>query len=206
MPTSSVQVGYRPLRIGFLVRQGWLEDVVEAARLNTLIWGGIRNPIISVGADSGGDVDRAIKAFRADVLHAVADDDGLRAVASRHPTLKWPRDVERRGAFQPVGDGELHAVDMRIIVSHYWEGIFRHGGESTVVWPNWSLDDPMLLSTAWRSANSGMWPGASPRSSPAAASTWPRTSRTRSRTRPAAGLPAGSFAQARASSASSRST
>ena len=51
MATTTLTLSYRPVRIGFLVREGHIEDIVEAAGINTLLWGGIYNPIIPVSND-----------------------------------------------------------------------------------------------------------------------------------------------------------
>ena len=50
MATTSLSVKYRPIKIGFLVRDGSIDDLVKAAGINTLLWGGIHNPIIPISA------------------------------------------------------------------------------------------------------------------------------------------------------------
>jgi hypothetical protein len=44
MATINISVKYRPIRIGFLVRDGEVKDVIRAAEIITLLWGGIYNP------------------------------------------------------------------------------------------------------------------------------------------------------------------
>jgi hypothetical protein len=44
MATANLQVGYRPIRVGMLVRRDSLDDVIEAARLNTMVWVGSATP------------------------------------------------------------------------------------------------------------------------------------------------------------------
>lgn len=52
MKTADFYVGYRPVRLGLLVRDNNLEDLMSAIELNTLLWGGIFNPIIPVGSNN----------------------------------------------------------------------------------------------------------------------------------------------------------
>ena len=52
MGSVEIRVTYRPIRIGFLVRDGQVEDVVAASKLAVLFWGGIYNPIIPVSQDA----------------------------------------------------------------------------------------------------------------------------------------------------------
>ncbi|MDX6450676.1 MAG: hypothetical protein QOH16_725 [Gaiellaceae bacterium] len=85
MPAATLIARYRPLRVGFLVRQGSAEDVRTAVKLATLIWGGIYDPIIPVPDDGSTDaVDELIDGFRVDGVFAVADVQVLNAVVHRH--------------------------------------------------------------------------------------------------------------------------
>jgi len=67
MPTTNITIKHRPNRIGFLVRPGELKDVERAAEV-TLLWGGIRNPIIPVATADDANADKLLKAFQLDVL------------------------------------------------------------------------------------------------------------------------------------------
>ena len=141
MPTTTVRVAYRPVRIGFLVRAGSLDDLTRAATLATWIWGGIRNPIIPL-SDDDGETDRLIAIWQVDALFAVdAEDDLSRRTIERHEHLRLPGSLGVRGLFEPVGDDELGAVDVRMQISHYWEDTYRHGQESVGALPAWSTDD-----------------------------------------------------------------
>lgn len=90
-------MSYRPARVGFLVRPGVIDDVVAAARLNTLLWGGLWNPIVAVGDAAA--AARWLARFRVDLVYPVAGTDEIRAVAEAHPHLGWP-----------MGDDELMRV------------------------------------------------------------------------------------------------
>ncbi len=49
--TLSVNVTYRPIRIGFCIRQDNIDDYKKALKLTHTLWGGRYNPIIPVGND-----------------------------------------------------------------------------------------------------------------------------------------------------------
>jgi hypothetical protein len=46
MNTTRVYIKKRPVKIGFLIEEGNIDDLVKIAGINTLLWGGIYNPII----------------------------------------------------------------------------------------------------------------------------------------------------------------
>lgn len=155
VPTASVRIAYRPLRIGFLVRPAEMSDVVHAATWATWVWGGVCSPMIPLLGDADA-VDRLISWWNVDVLApalALADDgDGedtapqehAQEVVRRHPHLAWPDRVEHLGLFEPIGeDQHLAAADVRLPIDHLWEHEFRHRDDSPYVWPNWRLNDPL---------------------------------------------------------------
>ena len=50
MATTGLTIAYRPIRLGFLIRNGNLDDLITAAGLNTMLAGGIYNPVIPIGS------------------------------------------------------------------------------------------------------------------------------------------------------------
>jgi hypothetical protein len=69
MGTLSVKVRFRPIRIGWCVRKGNIEDVRRALRLTYTLWGGRYNPLIPVG-DRDEHGRELVEAFRVDALYA----------------------------------------------------------------------------------------------------------------------------------------
>src|SRR2546425_2949905 len=89
MGTSTFFYKYRPVRVGFLVEDGNVDDIVMATGINTLLWGGIYNPIITVS----GDTDLAtqlLKLFLPDVLFAIRGNQTIDKFLSRYPSLRDP--------------------------------------------------------------------------------------------------------------------
>ena len=144
MGSLTLQVAGRPLRIGFLVREGHVEDVVAAARLNSAIAGGRYNPIIPVGA-SPDLCDSLIRLFRIDVLHSINDDAALATVVKLYSWLRWPHEIREQGLFQPTDSGvRLSVLDVRALVRFHWERYFQHPGhKSNCVLPKWERADPL---------------------------------------------------------------
>lgn len=149
MPTTTLRVAYRPVRIGFLVRGGVLADVVEAARFNSLLWGGISNPLISVDEDDAA-ARRIVEAFNPDGLVALASDERLTRFTESYPHLKWPGDLRHPELTEFRGpDDQLGVVDMRLLYAHYHEEVARDPDGSPFVLPTWGPEHPFaaLLAT-----------------------------------------------------------
>lgn len=87
MATLGVTVGYRPVRIGWCVRPGNLDDLRAALRLTHTLWGGRFNPIIPVGLP----FDRIlVKAFAVDVLLPATQITELVDFSKSFGELYWP--------------------------------------------------------------------------------------------------------------------
>lgn len=91
MATINVSVGYRPVRIGWCVRQGNFDDFRRALRLTHTLWGGRFNPLIPIGQS----VTRTlVRVFGVDILIPAQDSPELLDFAKSFPELYWP-DSER---------------------------------------------------------------------------------------------------------------
>jgi hypothetical protein len=143
MATTTLRVHHRPLRIGFLVEDGSVQQLVRAAELNTGLWGGIFNPVIPVRDDSSG-LEQLAKAFRVDLLYPVAKSPRLTAAMAKVPWLPWPRSWARESSQDDSPDAlYLAALDVSAIFQRYWETDFRSGGESDCILPQWDPADPL---------------------------------------------------------------
>jgi hypothetical protein len=85
-------VGYRPIRIGWCVRPGNLDDLRRAWRLTHTLWGGRYNPVIPVGHLSDKDI---VRAFAVDILIPADPSPELESFAHSIEKLYWP-DILRR--------------------------------------------------------------------------------------------------------------
>jgi len=66
MAFANFAAKYRPLKIGFFVPQDDIRGLIEAAKINTLLWGGMHNPIIPVGSNTKDikNKNKLLKTFR----------------------------------------------------------------------------------------------------------------------------------------------
>ena len=128
MSTTNITVRHRPTRIGLLVRPGKLGDVERAARICTLLWGGIHNPIIPVGAKDDVNACLLVKQFRVDVLFAVAESEAIKGFMEEYPYLMDPR-FSARELFQQEWRSKKNRIaylDVLNAVEKYWEKEFKH--------------------------------------------------------------------------------
>ncbi len=90
MATDSVRIRYRPVRLGWCVRDGNWDDFRSAIRYAHTFWGGVYGPILSIGADEHDQATQLVRLYEADALFPVTDDPQLRAFVDRFPHLRWP--------------------------------------------------------------------------------------------------------------------
>ena len=78
MGPITIQVRYRPIRIGWCVKEGNLEEFRKALRLSHTLWGGRFNPVIPLGDP---ELARSlIKTFRVDCLYCLSESPEGNAV------------------------------------------------------------------------------------------------------------------------------
>jgi len=88
MSTLNICVKYRPVRIGWCVREGNWEDLRKVLRLTHTLWGGRFNPLITLGDNA---VDkRLIDDFQVDCLYPAYQDDQFKKLEEHYPHLPWP--------------------------------------------------------------------------------------------------------------------
>lgn len=92
MNTLSLRIRYRPLRIGWCVRNGNFDDVGKALRLTHTFCGGRYNPIIPV--DDTGFAKQLVDVFRVDILYPASDDPLVKDFIKQFKHLPWPSPLE----------------------------------------------------------------------------------------------------------------
>lgn len=146
MPPTTLSIKYRPLRIGMLVDAGDVEGVVASAGINTLLWGGIYNPIIPVkpGDKTASDL---IRDTGIDVIKAVNPSTHIEEVANRFPYLR-----EMDGNFREFfyeewrSKKKLRFLDSMNIVEYYWNRDLKHtkdGEKTNCALVKWEADDSL---------------------------------------------------------------
>lgn len=146
MPTTNMVVHPRPLRVGLLVRSGEVGDLVEASGISTLLWGGIRNPIIPVGTEEEGLPAQLLGLFQVDVLHPVGSSDAIETFLEDHSLLRSPR---LHGLYLEdwrTKKNELSHLDSINVIQKYWDEEFRHASEDKLgnaIHPSWDGSDEL---------------------------------------------------------------
>lgn len=143
MASFSLSIKYRPLRIGFCVAENKVEDLLEVARLNTLLAGGVYNVIIPVGKDNE-YAESLIKLYKLDLLYPVSNDKRITKFIEQHKNLKsfelenrfiWSTD---QGWTDGQGQNRLRVLDVIFGLEKYVSRSHRK-----ILNPQWKEDDPL---------------------------------------------------------------
>lgn len=88
MDTIRVDICYRPLRIGWVIRSDDRDAFRRAAKLSHTLWGGRFNPILM--ADREEEASRLIDLFRIDLLLPLGESDEVKSFPKEFPHLINP--------------------------------------------------------------------------------------------------------------------
>ncbi len=88
MNTLRVDICYRPLRVGWVIKSGDTDAFRQAVKLTHTLWGGRFNPILM--ADHENEARQLIDLFRLDLLLPVGTDDEVKDFPSKFPHLINP--------------------------------------------------------------------------------------------------------------------
>lgn len=100
MDTLRIDICYRPLRLGWVIRAEDFDALRQVFRLSHTLWGGRFNPILVV--DEPGDAKDLIELFGVDFLWPVGDTEPVTEFPKRFPHL-----------IKPFFDQTLFTRDMR---------------------------------------------------------------------------------------------
>jgi len=148
MAITNFSAKYRTLKIGFLIPEDDISSLIEAVKINTLLWGGEHNPIIPVGADATKVIEQ-IKSAPIDVLHAIVNNEKIGAVLNAFPFLKSPRHFTYEMFTEDWHSKKKSLVyldSLNIIEKHYhkyFKGVPVKEGDSNCALPKWTDTDPL---------------------------------------------------------------
>lgn len=162
MPSFSLTVTHRPVRVGLLVRARSADDFIEAVSVCTSLWGGLHNPILPVSETAENPwIETIVRRFQVDVLASASDSSGFSKIKERFDHLPWPYLMTGE---QPLlselgGKGPAFSlVDIALPISHYWVKEWRHVTETPALLPVCPLTSPLAPMYA---ASFGRFPEAS---------------------------------------------
>jgi hypothetical protein len=87
-----MQVRYRPIRIGWCVKNNDLEEIRKALRFTHTFWGGRFNPIIPL--DDPALARLLIRTFRVDCLYCISESAECSAIKNEFKHLIWPNSYD----------------------------------------------------------------------------------------------------------------
>lgn len=86
--TVRVDISYRPLRIGWAVRDGDLPAIRQAVRYSHALWGGRFNPILVIDREE--EARQLVELFRLDVILPLGDSQEVKDFPKKFPHLIQP--------------------------------------------------------------------------------------------------------------------
>jgi hypothetical protein len=146
MSTISLSIKYRPVRIGFLIPEGSIDNLVKAAELNCLLWGGIYNPIIPVSSKTEEFANKLINLFSVDVLYPITHTYEIDKVLESNKYLKAPTYYSQE-IFYEDSDTKKNVpgyLDAGNIFNFYWQNEFKNKSKeyrSNFLLIEWDDDD-----------------------------------------------------------------
>lgn len=143
MDTLRVDICYRPLRVGWVIKSGDTGAFRQAVKLSHTLWGGRFNPILM--ADREDEARRLIDLYRVDLLLPVGADDEVKAFPKKFPHLINP--FFHDSIFIGGANEQMRAqlLDIHNALAHLrdkpeWKAINDQGFRIY----NWQADDPLV--------------------------------------------------------------
>jgi len=150
MPTLSLPLAIRPVRVGILISTQTTDDIVRAATICSGLWGGIFNYLIPITEY----VDSAIQSLAVDVLVTASGSPEAEAILDRYEHLQLRTlSIEHQSLFSTDSRGDIFSTLADIVYpvyQHWWdEG--RHASTPQAVLPIWPSSHPKraLLATTF---------------------------------------------------------
>jgi len=143
MNTTMVYIKKRPVKIGFLIEEGNIDDLVEIAGVNTLLWGGIYNPIIPINGDNERLSKNLIKTFDVDTISSEKNNKKINDFIKNRDYFKIG--FESDSVFLDQSKTIFKYVDIRHLIHYIWDNILKNKSKdkSDYYIANWDKADPL---------------------------------------------------------------
>ena len=145
--TESVRIRYRPLRLGWCVREGNWDDFRTVLRAAHTLWGGVFGPVLSIGdADANEAAARLARLYEVDALFPAAEDAQLKTFAAdSFPHLRWPSIHQSLFIQGSEGKGLATFLDLYHPVRSIYEEHIKGKSEPnlTATLYEWVAGDPL---------------------------------------------------------------
>ena len=142
MNTTMVYMKKRPVKIGFLIEEGNIDNLVEIAGINTLLWGGIHNPIIPIN-NSERLSKNIIKTFDVDTISSEKNNKKNNDFIKNRDYFKIG--FESDSVFLDQSETIYKYVDIRHLIHYIWDNILKNksNDKSDYYIVNWDKADPL---------------------------------------------------------------
>lgn len=146
--TARVDISYRPLRIGWAVRDGDLPAIRQAVRYSHALWGGRFNPILLI--DHEDEARQLVELFRLDVICPVGDSPEVKNFPGTFPHLIQPFHNESIFVKQEQWNNFSWVLDVHNAIAHWrarpeWKQLTDRGLRTYQWQPNDPLADVFLM-------------------------------------------------------------
>lgn len=140
--TVRVDVCYRPLRIGWAVREGDISAIRQAVKYSHVLWGGRFNPILVVDREE--DARQLVERFRLDLIWPLGESQEVMSFAEKFPHLINPFHGDPIFVKRTHGEGFSRVLDISNTIAHWrtkpeWK-FFKDQGLRAY---QWQLNDPL---------------------------------------------------------------
>lgn len=137
-----VDVCYRPLRIGWAVREGDMAAIRQAVRYSHALWGGLFNPILVVNRED--EARQLVELFRLDLIWPISDTQEVKDFLKKFPHLIPPFHGDSIFVKHAQWESFSHVLDISNTISHWhtkpeWK-FFKDQGIRSY---QWQQDDPL---------------------------------------------------------------
>lgn len=140
--TLRVDISYRPIRVGWVIRSDDFESFRIAVRLSYALWGGRFNPILF--ADRIDESTRLIERFRVDLIWPLGDAVEVKSFPSKFPHLRTHFLHDALFGTDHRGGKYCQLLDLQNLLTYVtgrpeWAGL-RAAGLNRVAWED---EDPL---------------------------------------------------------------
>lgn len=140
--TLRVDVCYRPLRIGWAVREGDMAAIRQAVKYSHALWGGRFNPILVVNRED--EARQLVELFRLDLIWPLGDSQEVKDFPKKFPHLIPPFHGDSIFVKDVQWKSFAHVLDIINAISHWhakpeWK-LFQDQGVRAY---QWQQDDPL---------------------------------------------------------------
>ncbi|MHB1221279.1 MAG: hypothetical protein ACYC0J_04725, partial [Gammaproteobacteria bacterium] len=145
MSTLNLHVQYRPIRVGWCIRENNLEDYKKALRLSHTLWGGRYNPVIPVSIDNINSASELVDFFKVDVLFPLSNDKFIVDFISKFKYLPWPHHFDKGLFIRWIKEREPAFLDIFQSALRLRSDLNKENSLSEIKLNliNWEEDDPL---------------------------------------------------------------